>query len=678
MIEDAALLSFLQTEEMRSVDTTLIEQRVMSNQFYRGEPFGDEVEGRSQLRTRDVAEVIDYMTVSIMRTLASGDRICEFEPRHPGQEDLAQEATDRIHYNFLREQDGYAILHDGIKAGLIEKTGVWKSWVERPLQDVPARLNAAQIEAAEAEGQMIAAAEPVADMYDIDDMGEPVQVYDVVLRVPGEPVFRDEAIPNEEFFVAADARTLDTAAYLGNTSRVALYELVEMGYPEDQVAGLWGDEAQGRALSDSRDAERQYTAADVVRGGMHRIVTLREEYLRWNHGGRYQLVRVHRVHNTILSVEPVEFQPYTLWCPFPSPHRLIGQSGADKVMDIQIARSHLMRQAFDNLYLSNAPRQYVNMSIADATTINDLLDVAPGGLVRGKGPNAVETLVTPFVAEPAFTAMERMAGEKESRTGITRLNQGLDADALNKTATGTALMQASGQQIEEYVARNAANAVGQLFQKKLRLMAAEMEPHQFRLDGQERTIDPSQWPIDMRLNVRVGLGSGNKDRQLQAIAMLKQAQAEAYELDPRMVTPEHAFATAKQLTSVLNMGPASQFFADPSQFEDQPEGPSPEQQAMVMEMQAKQALQAAELDLKRQEAAEKAGLAREEAAAKLEAQREEHLLKIELERVKAEAEIQLAREKAHAEMQLRREEMTLRASMNATLTANRPGGDLDK
>src|SRR3546814_1367091 len=69
--------------------------------------------------------------------------------------------------------------------------------------------------------------------------------------------------------------------------------------------------------------------------------------------------------------------------------------------------------------------------------------------------------------------MELMVGEQESRTGITRLNQGLDADAMNKTATGMASQSAQGAQIEQFVARNFADAMARLFAKKLRLMISE-------------------------------------------------------------------------------------------------------------------------------------------------------------------------------------------------------------
>src|SRR5687767_1588700 len=122
-IDAPELLQFLQQEEARAVDTEVNAERKTALEFYRGDRFGDEIDGRSKLVTRDVAEVVDYMTVSVMRTLVSNDRVAEFEPADPvmvqqegppdpetgeptitekdAAAELAQEASDRIHWNFL-------------------------------------------------------------------------------------------------------------------------------------------------------------------------------------------------------------------------------------------------------------------------------------------------------------------------------------------------------------------------------------------------------------------------------------------------------------------------------------------------------------------------------------------------------------------------------------------------
>src|SRR3546814_8357528 len=92
-----------------------------------------------------------------------------------------------------------------------------------------------------------------------------------------------------------------------------------------------------------------------------RKVCLREEYIRVDadDDGIAELLKVFRVGNVILDVEEVDEVPFVVFCPFPRAHRMVGNSLADKVMDIQRVRSVLLRKALDGTYLTNAPRMFV-------------------------------------------------------------------------------------------------------------------------------------------------------------------------------------------------------------------------------------------------------------------------------------------------------------------------------
>lgn len=423
------LLDFCRTNEMAAQDRTLNDERALALSFYKGELFGDEAEGRSQLVTRDVAEVVDYMTASVLRTMVSGDRIVEFEARRAEQVEMAQEATETVAWQFQREQNGFAVLHDALKAGLLEKTGVIKTWSEREFGVEWVALTASQLDAR----SDVLIAEPEPGAFEVDAFGEPEQVYRVKVRTEGELRFRDVAVPNEEFLVASNARSLDDAAYLGHRTARTLSDLVGMGFDPVAVADLSKGTVPVDTLSRARDTGSRHDG-DGTAYDTRQSVTLLEEYILWDIDGDGidERVCVHRVGDRVLSIEEVDEQPFVLWCPFPLPHRLIGQSLADKVVDIQRTRSVFLRQAADSFYLANLPRPLVDEAQAyDSSVIDDLLNPLPGAPIRYKGtPPSIWRM--PFVGAEAFQAMEVMAGERESRTGITRLNQGLDADALSK------------------------------------------------------------------------------------------------------------------------------------------------------------------------------------------------------------------------------------------------------
>lgn len=66
--------------------------------YYLGLPMGNEVEGRSQVVSWDVFEVVESALPSFLEPLFGGDNIAEFQPRGPEDERFASQATDYVNY----------------------------------------------------------------------------------------------------------------------------------------------------------------------------------------------------------------------------------------------------------------------------------------------------------------------------------------------------------------------------------------------------------------------------------------------------------------------------------------------------------------------------------------------------------------------------------------------------
>lgn len=683
------LVAFLREEETKSIDETLDQERANALDFYNGEPFGDEEEGRSQVVTRDVAEVVDYMTVSLLRTMVSGDRVVEFDC---ADKDVAAQATTAVSQQFYQGQDGYRMLADWIKAGLLEKTSTAKICViDRPPQRREAEVPAeALAQLSESGAQIVAAEETEAG------------TWRVAILVPQPPEFRDYVVPNEEFGVAPDARDLDSdCVYRRFTVPRTLSQLAEMGFDTEDLSDDYGYSGS-ETLSQARDFDGDMWRDGRNRQGANRRVWHHEEYATYdlNGDGVAELLQIHRVGNTILrrgdtgklAIEEIDDQPGVIWCPFPMPHRIVGQSLADKVMDIQRINSVLLRQGLDNLYQSNSPRMAISESSIGDTTLDDLLTVRAGGIVRYLGAQAPQPITLPFVAQSAFEVMEVMRGEKESRTGITRLNQGLDADALNKTATGTALMQAQGQQIEEYLARNFAEAFARLMLKKYHLMRRFGQPMAVMIDGESVQVDPRQWPEEINIQVRVGLGSGRKEQRVQNRMTVLQIMQAIAQSDSRTVSDQNIYNAVKGLIADMNLGNVRDLLTDPATLPQQEEQPDPEmakaqadamlaarkQESDEAKAQADQAMRAQQMQID-------AAMKDRALEADLQAKRERSALEMQLARDKAAFEADLAAQKADREYQLallrieREHELAQQRQVDETsLPTNRPGGALDE
>jgi hypothetical protein len=651
------LLSFLREEEDRAFDGTLLDEVEAAINSYNGAEYGDEEDGRSQVVARDVSETADYMLTSVLDVFVASGRVVEFEPNDEADEDQTDDATEAMHFLY-RRKSGYRLIHDWAKAGLLEKIGIVKCCVERKRKRVDALYHPFAIpeNAIEAEET---------DQLHPED-GSPLVRAVSIEETPAE--FPDYFVPLEEFRIAPDARDLDSAVYLCHLSEKSLSELVEMGFdPIDRISDAAGPIT---ALSQARDDGRSLDVTE--RAGALRKVWLREEYALFdlNGDGIAERLCVHRVGNTILTrdgqpaIEEVDYQPFEYWCPYPMQGRLIGQSLADKTMDIQRVNTVLERSMLDSLYAQLRPGTFIAEDSIGDHTIDDLLTVAPNRIVRYTGQQQPIPEQRGDVSAVAIQAIEFKIRQRESRTGITRLNKGVDEDTLNDTAQGQAQLMSRGQQMERYIIRNFAEGVARLFMKKVGLMRRYGEPFQIRVDGEYRQVDPSQWPEGMEVNVRVGLGSGSKDERLMYRNMIAQTHTLLMQSGAPICTWENVFNNLTAAAKDAGLAP-NDLYTHP---DDNPQEQQPD--PAVMELQAKLQMKQAELQAKEQEGQQKLALM---------AQKHESDAAIAEFKAHLESELEIRRQ--NIEAWLEAHQIAANAATEAQrmkMEKNRPGGKLDK
>ncbi|MCJ8336378.1 MAG: hypothetical protein MJH10_19445, partial [Epibacterium sp.] len=342
------------------------------------------VEGRSRVMLPDVQEAHDYMHASVLRTFVSGDRTIEFEAVDEGDEDIVKTATAAIDYNFMRQQDGYRLLGDLCSDGLLLKTGIIKTVSEDEEKVTRQTVEAHPM-------QLFMLPEDV-ELESYEELPNGFVRADLkITRI--ERVFKDYIIPPSQFRFSPRARHEDDADYVGDRELKTRSELVQMGFDADQVNSL----PKHSLYDDVKDDQNRLSKMDsqfdneASSPELEKIL-LHHEFARIDVDGDGIAERVEcfRVENELLidgetgeyAIRTVEDQPYSVFCPFPRAHAIVGYSLADKVMDIQIQRSFIARQLFDGMALSNMPRMEVPDSAVGDNTIADLLNPTPGGVVR--------------------------------------------------------------------------------------------------------------------------------------------------------------------------------------------------------------------------------------------------------------------------------------------------------
>ncbi len=139
MLDSGTIKGILENEIDNSlgyIDSETVEDRKRALEYYLRQPYGNEVEGRSQIVTGEVAEAIDGALPQLIRVFTTTEDIVYFEPKSPGDEESAKQATDYCNWVFYRENDGLLILHNWFKDALLQKVGVVKSYWDEALSQL--------------------------------------------------------------------------------------------------------------------------------------------------------------------------------------------------------------------------------------------------------------------------------------------------------------------------------------------------------------------------------------------------------------------------------------------------------------------------------------------------------------------------------------------------------------
>ena len=107
---------------------TISRQREQAMEYYYGQPFGNEVEGRSQFVDSTVSDTIEWIKPSLMRVFAAGDEMVKFAPHGPEDVAMAEQATDYVNYVFTKDNQGWEILYSWFTDALLSKNGIVKVW----------------------------------------------------------------------------------------------------------------------------------------------------------------------------------------------------------------------------------------------------------------------------------------------------------------------------------------------------------------------------------------------------------------------------------------------------------------------------------------------------------------------------------------------------------------------
>ncbi len=646
------------------IDNTISPARAEAAEYYNGEPFGNEQEGRSTAMTMDVRDTVQAMLPSLVRIFCASDHVVEYAPEGPEDLALASQATDYANYILNQDQDQsyIEILYAVFKDALVKGSGFLKYYWDESEEVQTYKLSGLDEQALAALNSdpnvdVTSLETASTDTVDSPD-GQQEQLFTVSVthrRTSGK--VKVAAVPPEEILVSRHARSFADADLIAHRRYATVSELVGMGYEFDDIIDfatddedfdLFNVEARERQLSQE---SRNY--ADPTR----RRVLYVEAYMRidMDGDGIGELRKICCAGPTyeILRNDPCDDIPFSHFCPDPEPHAFFGMSIADLTMDIQRIKSAVLRASLDSLAMSTHPRVGV---VEGQASLEDVMNVEAGGIIRMRSPGAVIPFNLPYVGQDAFPMMGYLDEMRENRTGISRAADGLAPEALQSStlAAVNQTIQAAQQRTEMIARLFAENGMSRLFRGILKLIVAHQDrPRMIRLRNEFVQMAPDVWNANMDVVANVSLGKGGDQERLMMLQQIAQKQEQLLQQlgpDNPIVNAQNYYATMTQMLELAGFKDINRFFTDPSKYQPQekPEQPDPNAALIQVQMQSIQA------DIQKKQA------------------------ELELEREKMMREDDRRRDKDEADIALRAAEIAARFGAQVDTAAIKAGSERDR
>jgi hypothetical protein len=283
-----------------------------------------------------------------------------------------------------------------------------------------------------------------------------------------------------------------------------------------------------------------------------------------------------------------------------------------------------MRQWLDNLANCNNSREAIN----DRVNLDDATDSRPGGKVRIQGTGPVQDSIMQLMSIDAGPAaanfLQYMDQVRADRGGAALQMANAEAQLTGGAigSQGVDRIYSVQEAMAGMIARTLAETLlRSLFLLVHRLLREEYgEPLTLRLADQWVTVDPSQWRVRDRVNIKSGLSPGEKSRKVAALSQVISYQWNTIQAgqDGVMVTLPNLYNAYLDWASAQDLDAGEKYFTDPesqtaAQGIQSKVQQNQQQQQMQMQLQQVQVqLEQAKLTIDQQKAQLDAAMAEQE------------------------------------------------------------------
>lgn len=519
-LSDSEIISLLSDglkQGVRFTDSKLSRERQKVLKYYQGELPAPVHGGNSRYVSTDVYDAVESMKSTLLETFSAHADILQFAPDHddPAEIAEAQQASAVCKHVIFEQNSGIelfgGVIHDGLMSRNSMTVAYWDNRTEETEEEFEDLTEDAL--------SILLSDDNVETVDDLEIDEETGLVSGTIKRKTDKSQVRIDLIPPEEFIVDPNIRSIAEANQFRRRVEKSKSDLIKEGYDKKLVALISKDDDNLRM-----DAERinRFTAvsdtfsSDNDRQESERKYVINEDYawLDIDGSGITKFYKICWSGEVILDQECIERHGYIGFCPLPIPHSFYGSNYGTKAIPIQNAKTVLTRSILDHAVITNNPRYGVVKGAL--TNPRELLDNRIGGLVNVTRQDGIFPLpqapLNPFV----FQTVQMMDTNKEDATGVSRLSQGLNKDAVSNQNADAMVERLIGASMQRQ--KTIAREFAQQFLKPLYLevyrLVMENADKEFIVEvaGKYVPVNPRNWTKLRRVSIDLRLGYGERDK----------------------------------------------------------------------------------------------------------------------------------------------------------------------
>jgi hypothetical protein len=574
-------------------DGKLSRERLDVERYYRGELPTPMHKGDSKYVSRDVFDAVDSMRATVLEAFMAHTRIVFFRPERGETVADAKQATEYCRHVFFKENDGEQILYDVLTDGLMKRFSVVKVFHEVTTDHDDyefENLTPDELTASVEEHENFEFTEA-----EVTDQG----LYTGSFRVENRTErIVCEVVQPEDLLVASRTTSLADAKYVIHRTQMTRSDLLQAGLDKSKVDDLTF--ASGRDIDQDYQRQSRFEHLDDVIGSEGAYdqsveeITVYECYIRLDmeKTGISQLWKITFAQGQVLDKEKISRIPFAAFVPLPIPHTFSGENFAASVIPVQNARTVLIRQIINHSLITNNPRlQVLNGTVQNP---NELLENRLGGIVNVRRMDGLAPIpqaqLNPFV----FNLIQMIDEDKEEVTGVSKLSQGMNKDAIStQNAEGMVEQLISqSQQRQKIIARRFGKFLKDLWLLIYDTAVDHVTEAEFSdATGDYVPVNPKFWNERSTASVELTLSYGELEKEAMRWAEIDQY----FSQDPQLQTAygyDKRYEVIRRSMEKRGIEDIETFLTPPEEY--QPPEPGPAEQLQMEAMKAQIEMQKAQ------------------------------------------------------------------------------------